>query len=337
MVFVRVPPMNHFKPHWVFALVLGLAAITAPVTWGAATDGDPFAGLELVSDATAPVDAAGPLGRDANPTQGTERCTADRLHCITLANYIPDVCRTMDELATANDLDPHFLARLIWRESLFDAGAVSPAGAEGIAQFMPGTARLRGLKDPYNPAEALEASAQYLSELAMNLGNVGLAAIAYNGGEARADRFVAASGRLPGETRAYVHAITGLPAEVWRDTPPETLDVALDGETEFQTACVALAENRGLKEFRDAPAPMPWGVILTTNRDRTGVERQAERIQNRYSAVLAGEPVSYTRNRQPGLAGRFHFAQVGRETRADAEALCGRLRQAGGSCMVLRN
>ncbi len=324
-------PPRTLLPILVCALALAWATAAMPVA--ARTDMD-AAPASPAAERNWAVDATGPRARGET---AAERCTADRRHCITLGNYVADVCRTLDAVAAENALDPHFFARLIWKESLFDAGAVSPVGAQGIAQFMPGTAALRGLKDAWNPAEALAVSARYLAELAAHHGNIGLAAVAYNGGEARAERFVAASGSLPFETRAYVEAITGISPEVWRDAPPRTLDLSLDGETAFQTACITMAENRGIREFRPAAPDMPWGVILASNRDRTGAERQVARITHRYSEVLAGEPVYYTRNRQPGLRGRFHFAQVGRQTRADAEALCNRLRAAGGDCMVLRN
>ena len=52
-----------------------------------------------------------------------------------------------------------FFARLIWKESRFDPNAVSPAGAEGIAQFMPGTAAMRGLKNSFDIEQAIPASA----------------------------------------------------------------------------------------------------------------------------------------------------------------------------------
>ena len=94
------------------------------------------------------------------------------------------------------------------------------------------------------------------------------------------------------------------------------LDVALDKEAAFQSACVTLAENRRLREFRSAPPVLPWGVILASNRDRDGVERQVARLQNRHAAVLRGEPVSYTRGRRPGMPRALHYAQVGRASRA---------------------
>ena len=68
--------------------------------------------------------------------------------------------------------------RLIWRESRFNPSAVSPKGAQGIAQFMPGTAGERGLLDPLNPVQALPKSAEFLAELRSQFGNLGLAAAA---------------------------------------------------------------------------------------------------------------------------------------------------------------
>jgi hypothetical protein len=269
-------------------------------------------------------------------TEPERRCTADRAHCIALATYVTDVCRTIEAVARDAALDPGFFARLIWKESLFDAGAVSPKGAQGIAQFIPETARRRGLRDAFNPAEALHVSARYLADLSRDYGNIGLAAAAYNGGEARVARFIAGAGGLAPETRAYVQAITGHSADTWRDAPPDSVDLALaDGP--FQPACVAQAAGRRLREFRSAPPVLPWGVVVASNRDNEGAERQVKRLRNRHAGVLSGEPVAYTRGKRPGMARALVFAQVGRSTRAEADALCARLRADGGDCMVLRN
>lgn len=210
--------------------------------WGAA----PAMGLAL-----APV---APLGTVMSGRRSTRdrRCTEDGAHCIALASYVPDVCRTLEATAREAGLDAHFFARLIWRESLFDANAVSHAGAEGIAQFMPGTAAIRGLEDAFNPAEALRASARYLAELRDRFGNLGLAAAAYNGGERRVSRYLSGQGGLPGETRAYVAAITGLQAARWRDGRP-TPDLRLDADTPFVTACGRLARGHEIAAF--APPP----------------------------------------------------------------------------------
>jgi soluble lytic murein transglycosylase-like protein len=66
-----------------------------------------------------------------------------------------DVCRALEQSAAENALPVEFFARVIWQESRFDARAVSPKGAEGIAQFMPRTASWHGLADPFEPVEAL--------------------------------------------------------------------------------------------------------------------------------------------------------------------------------------
>ena len=75
------------------------------------------------------------------------------------------VCRLIDDAARTNRLPSEFLTRLIWRESSFRTGAVSPAGAQGIAQFMPGTAQEHGLADPFDPEQAIPKAARLLADL----------------------------------------------------------------------------------------------------------------------------------------------------------------------------
>ena len=71
------------------------------------------------------------------------------------------------------------------------------------------TAKLRDLPDSYNPAQAIERSANYLGELQRTYGNAGLAAVAYNGGEGRANGFTNEGKRLASETVKYVPIISG--------------------------------------------------------------------------------------------------------------------------------
>jgi soluble lytic murein transglycosylase-like protein len=98
---------------------------------------------------------------------------------------VDDICRALEQSAAENALPVEFFARVIWQESRFDAQAVSPKGAAGIAQFMPATASWHGLANPFDPVEALRHSAAYLRELLDRFGNLGLAAAAYNAGPAR--------------------------------------------------------------------------------------------------------------------------------------------------------
>ena len=69
-------------------------------------------------------------------------------------------------------------------ESNFNPFAVSPAGAQGIAQFIPSTAASYGLRDPFDPVEAIDAQAHLMSDLIRQLGDPQLALAAYNAGPA---------------------------------------------------------------------------------------------------------------------------------------------------------
>jgi hypothetical protein len=129
----------------------------------------------------------------------------------------PDVCTTLIAAARDNELPPAFLARLIWQESRFDPQSVSSAGAIGIAQFMPQTASEIGLSDPYDPIEALPASARLLNKLHREFGNLGLAAAAYNAGSGRIRDWLSKRQSLPRETKSYVRIITGYSAEDWTE------------------------------------------------------------------------------------------------------------------------
>lgn len=145
------------------------------------------------------------------------------------------ICSVIADNADAVKMDRDFFARLIWKESRFDVGAVSPVGAQGIAQFMPYTAEERGLADPYNYEAAIRHSAHYLRDLKNELGNWGLAAAAYNGGINRMKRWIAggAQGALPYETVDYVNAITYRPIEWFLETGRDVEKRPLDKELTF--------------------------------------------------------------------------------------------------------
>jgi Transglycosylase SLT domain/D-alanyl-D-alanine carboxypeptidase len=102
----------------------------------------------------------------------------------------------------------HLLAAQLYAESNFNPFARSPAGAEGIAQFMPGTAAGLGLVDPFDPKAAIDAQAHLMRDLLGRFGSVPLALAAYNAGAGA----VAGCGCVPPypETRAYVARILGL-------------------------------------------------------------------------------------------------------------------------------
>jgi hypothetical protein len=100
------------------------------------------------------------------------------------------------------------LSAQLYVESGFDPNARSPAGAQGIAQFMPGTAAALGLEDPFDPVAAIDAQAHLMRDLLRRFASVPLALAGYNAGEGA----VAACGCIPPypETQAYVAKILGL-------------------------------------------------------------------------------------------------------------------------------
>ena len=127
-----------------------------------------------------------------------------------------EVCDTVSKSAQSNALPIAYLVRLLFQESGFDPASVSHTGAQGIAQFMPETAATEGLKNPFDPLQAIPASARLLRKLFDQFGNLGLAAAAYNAGPKRIHDWLAKKSKLPQETEGYVKIITGRPAETWR-------------------------------------------------------------------------------------------------------------------------
>jgi soluble lytic murein transglycosylase-like protein len=128
-----------------------------------------------------------PANAQAGATPATPHpFTASELHEPPAQSpTVDDICHALEQGAAENALPVEFFARVIWQESRFDAHAVSPKGAAGIAQFMPATASGHGLADPFEPIEALRHSAAYLRELLDRFGNLGLATAAYNAGPGR--------------------------------------------------------------------------------------------------------------------------------------------------------
>lgn len=297
-----------------------------------------IAALGRVTALTPPPPRPAAIAARAAAGGGEMRCTSDGQSCIRAARYTEDVCAAIETSASRAGIDPHFFTRLLWQESRFEPAARSPVGAQGIAQFMPGTAAMVGLDDPWNPAKAIDASARYLRQLRDGFGNLGLAAIAYNGGEARAASFLSGAGGLPWETRAYVQIITGHDALTWRDAPPAGLDLRLAGDTPFRDACIRLAAGRGIKSFTPPPAPVAaWGVIVASHPHQSMANSYARRLERQLRPLLGGQAITVHRKRLTAGGRPVYTAQVGYETRQGADAFCTRLRRAGGRCIVLRN
>lgn len=255
------------------------------------------------------------------------------------APSVDEICRTLAQAAADNGLPEEFFTRLIWQESAFDPKAVSPKGAQGIAQFMPATAALRGLANAFEPLQALRESASYLAELRTTFGgNLGLAAAAYNAGPHAVEAWT--SGRapsLPFETQAYVRIVTGYAVEAWRAKP---LPQVAASDQPSGAQCVDIAHRmielrRHRPPLSDSPAWGPWGVQLAGNWSEGGVLAAYERLRRKYPTILGDRlPLVMSGRRGSGVP---FIVRVSEQNRANAEALCTRLRARGGACIVRPN
>ena len=108
---------------------------------------------------------------------------------------------------------------------------------------MPGTATDRGIENPFDPLQAIPASARLLRELYRKFGNLGLAAAAYNAGPRRVADWLARKGQLPQETQDYVKTITGWPAETWTIAQAGSPAVKLPQDAPCQELAGLLAWN----------------------------------------------------------------------------------------------
>lgn len=247
------------------------------------------------------------------------------------------ICRLIETHAGQNDIPREFFARLIWKESRFDAEAVSPAGAEGIAQFMPSTAKMRGLDDPFDMHAAIAASAKYLGELKRGFGNLGLAAAAYNAGENRVSRWLASGGFLPLETEDYVLDIMGEPADNFTNAAYAGTNRPLEEKRSFIEACRRLPVVRTTTVAMARVHTKPWGVQVAGNFRRAAAVRQWQRVKGRFPALLKEYEPVVSRIRSPIGRRGVYAVRIGVVNRANADIICQQLRAAGGSCIVMRN
>jgi transglycosylase-like protein with SLT domain/sporulation related protein len=280
-----------------------------------------------------------PIDRKAGPQKLETAADADTREAM---------CLMIESAARANGLPLEFFARVIWQESRFQSDAVGPVTrsgqrAQGIAQFMPGTASERRLLDPFDPVQALPKSAEFLSALRSQFGNLGLAAAAYNAGPRRVQEWLAGKGGMPAETRNYVYAITGSSVDDWAAVgnnakPPERAPAS--GCRELM-ALLRRAPNpfvTGLEQHVKLSAARAWGVQLAAGFDRNRALAMYARAIKRLGAVIGDQDPSLLGSLLRSRGTRtFYQVRIGADTRLAADDLCNRIRRAGGACLVLRN
>ena len=155
---------------------------------------------------TAPRAAGTPAAAATSAAGGPAQRWAHKLPAAA-QKWVPHI----EQAARRHGLDPRLLAALVKQESGFRADARSHAGAIGLTQLMPGTARELGV-DPHDPIANLDGGARYLSQQLDRFGSVPLALAAYNAGPGR----VAASGGVPqiSETQHYVRNVSSFYADL---------------------------------------------------------------------------------------------------------------------------
>ena len=254
------------------------------------------------------------------------------------------LCRMIDDAARHHDVPADFLINLFWRESSFREHAVSPKGAQGIAQFMPGTAAERGLANPFDPEQAIPQAARLIADLAARFGNLGLAAAAYNAGAGRVEKWLAGDGGLPAETRTYVRRVTGRSADDWAAARGKTDDKPEERSMQSCGTIVASLRRGRATEEPAAAGPVaeapfaPWGVQLAGNFSKERALASFARERDRYAGVIGEVQPMIIGTRLLSRGTRaFYRVRVPAETRAAADQLCNRIRAAGGGCIVLRS
>jgi hypothetical protein len=295
-----------------------------------------------------PADIAPKAGTVVDPVPDNRDGTRPSQETIRDNDAQEALCLLVEAAARANDLPLEFFARVIWQESRFQPHAVGPVTrsgrrAQGIAQFMPGTASERGLLDPFDPVQALPKAAEFLSELRDQFGNLGLAAAAYNAGPRRVQDWLAGSGGMPTETRKYVLSITGTSVEDWASADKNGR-ISHGGPNSGCHELIALLEREPSRFFSQLERRVrhaitkPWGVQVAAgfNRDQA-LEMYSRATKSWIAAIgLQDDPDVVPLLFRARGTGSFYHVRIGTNTRRAANNLCGRIRQAGGACLVKR-
>ncbi len=167
----------------------------------------PTAIRRVVPDTPTSVGALGSSFPNAYGVGGYGNATGAAGSVVASTPALVPYAQLFAQAGARHGIDPNLLAAVAKVESGGNAAAVSPAGARGLMQFMPGTARAMGI-DPLDPAQAIDGAARLLTQLRGRLGSLELALAGYNAGEGAVRRH----GGIPpySETQNYVSKIMTL-------------------------------------------------------------------------------------------------------------------------------
>lgn len=216
---------------------------------------------------------------------------------LVVARSRHEICSSVIGAAHSNDLPIPFFIHLLFQESGFKPDVVSRAGAQGIAQFMPETAATVGLRNPFDPIQAIAASGRLLGDLVRQFGNLGLAAAAYNAGPRRIQDWIDKKGKLPDETQHYVKTITGRPAETWKGHTVGRLSSELPREAPCQDAAILVASNAAGRPAR--------GIKLRAPSVQTAAvrEKPARLAKEKTPTIMVAEHASGKHDKRSGGTG----------------------------------
>jgi len=155
------------------------------------------------------------------PPAGERLFSADRASLRLTSRDLPGVSRSrrghlfpdlysdeIDRASSDHEVDPALVRAVIHAESAFNPYAVSPKGARGLMQLMPGTARMLGVKNSFSPESNIRGGTKYLAQLLRRFRNEAHAIAAYNAGEVPVNKY---NGVPPySETREYVRRVLSL-------------------------------------------------------------------------------------------------------------------------------
>jgi soluble lytic murein transglycosylase-like protein len=185
-------------------------ALAEPVDW-ATSGGTLFASSGLGNKPTlidptdlsaAPLQPAAGSSRPPRKANSSNNPPTDDSRDVRLLPSAQPLDQLITRIANETGLDPKLLHALVIIESAYDSRAISPVGAQGLTQLMPGTAAELGVRDAFDTEENLRAGARYLAIQIGRFSDIRLALAAYNSGPNR----VARLGRVPdiNETQNYV-------------------------------------------------------------------------------------------------------------------------------------